>query len=181
MEGSPLLKLSPEIRNDIYELALRHGAAFLIGGNRDFDTRTDPVPKAKVKDAMGLTMVCSKVRNECLQLFYAVNRFKVKTEWRNDSPFPAIRRFQAAIGRENASALRHIRVTFADTWRLQTNYDDLIAYVTALLRLISQSPSCSLLVELLNDNSHTTVMFRSYWLEAKDGQERIGFKQPEDP
>jgi len=75
MDGSPLARLLPELRNRIYEFALFRPEGVLIPfspSNRSYLPRS---PNAQ----LALTTVCREVRAETTLLFYAVNTFVLQT------------------------------------------------------------------------------------------------------
>ncbi|EME83162.1 uncharacterized protein MYCFIDRAFT_174640 [Pseudocercospora fijiensis CIRAD86] len=67
MDQSPFFKLSPELRNLVYEYAV---------------TQSDASVKLLEKQP-GLTMTCRKIRQECLLLFYSLNTFRLEVPQNN--------------------------------------------------------------------------------------------------
>lgn len=68
---SPLAKLSPELRNIIYELALRCAEPVRV---RDtFDLATSFATLDSRKDPLAPTRTCKMIRDDCGSMFYAVN------------------------------------------------------------------------------------------------------------
>jgi hypothetical protein len=65
-EVSPLLELPPELRNTIYHLVL-------TSNNGEYVEITLKV----VKKQTALLRVCSQIRNEATQIFYATNTFLI--------------------------------------------------------------------------------------------------------
>ncbi|KAF7191047.1 hypothetical protein HII31_07562 [Pseudocercospora fuligena] len=62
MDQSPFFRLSPELRNLVYEYAL---------------TQSDG-PADLLEQQPGLTMTCRKIRQECLLLHYSLNIFELE-------------------------------------------------------------------------------------------------------
>ncbi|KAK0264399.1 hypothetical protein B0A54_17928 [Friedmanniomyces endolithicus] len=74
MDDSPLRRLSPELRNRIYELALH------VPGRSGIKVRLGK-RGAQVKNApLALTKVCREIRADTVKMFYAVNSFTVYTK-----------------------------------------------------------------------------------------------------
>lgn len=109
MNTSPFSKLPPELRNRIYELALRHPQPFVI-----FRRQADSIRGAVGSEdgqgegkSLSLLSTCKAVNMECAQLFYAVNDFT----FMDRGAFGARdvrRRFRRTIGDDNAAALRSV-------------------------------------------------------------------------
>lgn len=93
MESSPFAKLSPELRNEIYELALR--------SNRTTLELRD------MKNYNGLTQTCRQIRTECQAMLYALNNFAFTTSNRRLAKFCA---FLEALGPTVIPQLRSLRL-----------------------------------------------------------------------
>ena len=103
MKHSPFSKLSPELRNRIYEYALKSDKPFDI-------TTTAPCGKPRNKmsyiqgNPLALATTCRVIKNECTQLFYANNTFKVTGD-DTDHVFELLDKFCTTIGQANVDAL----------------------------------------------------------------------------
>ena len=75
MDASSLARLSPELRNRIYEFALFRPEGVLIPFSRSNRSYLPRSPNAQ----LALTTVCREVRAETKLLFYAVNTFVLQT------------------------------------------------------------------------------------------------------
>lgn len=84
MESSPFRKLAPELRNQIYHLALQqpgdiHVDVGLIvrGTSRSQSSfRSSGVrARPRLKHALALSRVCRTMRSECAKIFYRLNTF----------------------------------------------------------------------------------------------------------
>lgn len=93
MERSPFAKLSPELRNQIYELVLRSNRATLE--LRD------------IKTYNGLTQTCRQIRAESQPMLYAQNKFAFTTSNTKLEKFSA---FLEAIGAEIIPQIRSLRL-----------------------------------------------------------------------
>ncbi|KAK5124311.1 hypothetical protein LTR85_002014 [Meristemomyces frigidus] len=109
MDNSPLARLPPELRNDIYELALTHDRPYIIPTEQR---------RRSGLSGRGLMRTCRTVRAETTLLFYASNDFVFKCDsYYSLGPksHKCVKEFQAfagTIGEANAAALRS--VSFSD-------------------------------------------------------------------
>lgn len=70
MDNSPFARLSPELRNHIYEIALRHDQPLYVPPS------THLIRKAEYEvSSLGLLRTCKAVSEESTRLFYNVNTF----------------------------------------------------------------------------------------------------------
>lgn len=128
MDDSPLSTLAPELRNYIYELVLTRERPFRIFSNGRSaqldlcDAKTHP---------LALTATCKRIHAECTSMFFAANTFTIC--------LPHVSRFfdvsisgtitprvynmvhlwvfQRAIGKDSASALRHLVLDLGDIYQ----------------------------------------------------------------
>jgi len=114
-----LFRLSAEIRNQIYELALHQNDPINVRRKSESRTRVPPPPlrlEHEVSHPMALTTTCRQIRAECVQLFYATNTFAINCGWSNchgkkrqcERGDKALGDFLHQIGPSNTSALRAI-------------------------------------------------------------------------
>lgn len=75
MENSPLGRLSSELRNEIYELALTADKPLTICTKLSLPSGT---PRAPTGSQPALTRVCRQVRKETLTMFYHTNTFLIE-------------------------------------------------------------------------------------------------------
>lgn len=75
MDDSPFSKLAPELRNQIYDLALRHDTPIAIRWLRVPDTFRLHEPTDEQRHPLALTATCKQARQETLKLFGAANTF----------------------------------------------------------------------------------------------------------
>ncbi|KAK5136598.1 hypothetical protein LTR08_002612 [Meristemomyces frigidus] len=98
MDDSPFGRLSPELRNEVYELCLTQPSAIrifprwgvMLFGNRDYDGPLDTTIEGDIlggrapsetplpRHAFALAKTCKDIRNECGKLMYSCNTFSVK-------------------------------------------------------------------------------------------------------
>ncbi|KAK4550180.1 hypothetical protein LTR36_003147 [Oleoguttula mirabilis] len=111
MENSPLARLPPELRNRIYELALKSDRPFTLV----FKHMLGQEPSAQQRHPTGLARTCKALRKEATQLFYAINAFEIQTDESPDYISTTccylvrnVRAFVDMIGASNACALRSI-------------------------------------------------------------------------
>ncbi|KAK5741402.1 hypothetical protein LTS12_024601 [Elasticomyces elasticus] len=109
MEHSPLGRLSPEIRNRIYELALAHDEPIPIVYTQSTAILRFLQPRNHILP-LALTTTCSAIRMECTQLFFNINHFSVKVQPDGTDRVSLIARFLRAIGSTNAKALKQVTV-----------------------------------------------------------------------
>ncbi|KAK5738769.1 hypothetical protein LTR17_005704 [Elasticomyces elasticus] len=109
MEHSPLGRLSPEIRNHIYELALAHDEPIPIAYTDSTAILRFLQPRNHILP-LALTTTCSAIRMECTQLFFNINHFSVKVQPDGTDRVSPIARFLRAIGSTNAKALKQVTV-----------------------------------------------------------------------
>ncbi|KAK3720878.1 hypothetical protein LTR37_003541 [Vermiconidia calcicola] len=105
MDDSPLAKLSAELHNGIYHLALRSEQPVTVvihrGKSQEAHRRLD-----ELKPPQALTLTCQQIRNESTQVFYSANTFDIP-------------RFYFMIQEMNMKALRSITIsalTFDRRW-----------------------------------------------------------------
>lgn len=94
MDASPIAKLSAELRNEIYSLALY-----------------DDEPRNLLTDHPPLLQTCRQIRNECHLVYYALNTFTMTITGDTqgqDSQSTALR-FVRKIDQLNQKKLQHIR------------------------------------------------------------------------
>ena len=107
MDNSPLRKLPPEVRNIIYDLALRSKT----GDCHITSTRHRPLVLVRGQDnrlPLALTQACRAIRQETRDTFFAVNNFVVKV-----NPGKATLKtsqFRSFIGEDREHALRRITI-----------------------------------------------------------------------
>ncbi|KAK5124150.1 hypothetical protein LTR85_001853 [Meristemomyces frigidus] len=110
MDDSPLAKLPPELRNNIYELALRYKEPIVVSSADALHRRRAQIfsPNGLDSGIFGLAMTCNAIRKECLLLYYSVNEFSLHTDGigQGDDGLRPLYLFRRIIGREAAMALR---------------------------------------------------------------------------
>lgn len=74
MDRSPLAKLPAELRNHVYELALRHPVPLKLYWDPILD-EFHRLEAFRPRLPLALTETCQQVRVECTQIFYAINTF----------------------------------------------------------------------------------------------------------
>ena len=83
MDHSPFSKLPAELRNNIYELAIREPGAVAISvengyiGKRAFQAR----PVGYGARRLALTMTCQEIRNETTAMYYNINSFSITLDF----------------------------------------------------------------------------------------------------
>lgn len=106
MDNSPFSKLSAELRNMIYEYALKQERPIIVTAYSTAK-HTEHEHHTADRHPLALAQTCQEIRGESLQLFYAVNTFtlsfrlaKSQTQVRRQ-----LERFRSAIGLSNANAI----------------------------------------------------------------------------
>lgn len=100
VRSSPLLSLSPELRNFIYSLVIPNNETiYVVAGRKQKYGGPDT-------SALSLTAVCRQLRAETLSLFYGANEFNITLL--NSSGLATATRWILHEG-ENMALLRHIR------------------------------------------------------------------------
>lgn len=129
MENSPCAKLSPELRNNIWELALRADKPIQITGDFHIvaplvDCKLAPNQVQEMAKTLALTQTCRQIHNECALLFFHVNTFEFDSTCTTfpRSSFPDFRR---KIGKASFSAISSVIITtrtrfsLVSRWSLQ--------------------------------------------------------------
>ena len=111
MDQSPLSTLPPEIRNDIYVMALSQDSPITLVHLRRKGWKRLEEPSTK-PNILALTKTCKNVRRECTQIFYAVNTFALRVA-NVDEIEQLLRLFRLHIGTTNDSALRSVVIELA--------------------------------------------------------------------
>ncbi|KAF2164427.1 hypothetical protein M409DRAFT_56691 [Zasmidium cellare ATCC 36951] len=101
MEASPLMRLPPEIRNNIYELALYEPA-----GMRPVLSHPR-APSQVESNPLALALCCRQLYQECIRLFYNINHFWIQSMTADF--VTRLESFSEAIGEQNTAALREVR------------------------------------------------------------------------
>ncbi|GAB1727816.1 hypothetical protein NU195Hw_g2137t1 [Hortaea werneckii] len=92
MDNSPLLRLSPELRNAIYEHLFDDAYAITLQDG---------------KTQQALTKTCRKLREECLGMYYSLVRLNAHLD---DGPATPLARWMETIGRENCLLLNEVNI-----------------------------------------------------------------------
>lgn len=127
MENSPLAKLPAELRNNIWELALRADKPVEVTGDYyieapPVDFKLAPNQVQEMAKALALTQTCRQIHSECILLFFHVNTFEFDSTMFPSSIFPDLRR---KIGNASLSAISSVIITIrtrfsgASKWSLQ--------------------------------------------------------------
>ncbi|EME79170.1 uncharacterized protein MYCFIDRAFT_177814 [Pseudocercospora fijiensis CIRAD86] len=119
--------LSAELRNEIYELALKQKEDQAVGITIDSSTNR---LTTRAKNATALTRTCKQINQESSAMFYAVNNFVIskgpgpetKGKKKNQThEVQILERFLKSIGPKNCAVLLHLDVQvhrpFADSYQ----------------------------------------------------------------
>lgn len=107
MDIGPFEKLPVELRLHIWEYVLQHAKPITLTilssthGISHLNFSDSPTPLR----TLALTKVCRGLRKECLNLFYALNTFKILGST-SRNPITILETFRSAIGDEACSAIR---------------------------------------------------------------------------
>lgn len=109
MDSSPFSKLSAELRNEIYELALSFENTIFITNTSDYRL------KSSTKHPTALLQTCRQIRAEATKMFYANNAFRVcdsrPTEpYGTSNGFTVVQQFFHTIGLHNSNTIKRMRV-----------------------------------------------------------------------
>ena len=190
MDDSPLSKLPGEVRNEIYQLALRHTSPIIICKNENEVMAVNSTP------AMALTAVCRQMRKETLKIFYAVNSFTIQTEYFNscydsmiedgddfDPPdvLSSITAWLAHIGIENKNQIPHLCVdlgffTIEEMYCMSEFYLQFALWEIVSLPLPSTVLHSSIAYEFTEmpfEEVHLTLEFVDFPLANKNTTESI--------
>ncbi|EME79161.1 uncharacterized protein MYCFIDRAFT_79718 [Pseudocercospora fijiensis CIRAD86] len=110
MDSSPLAKLSAELRNEIYELALSFEDTITVTG-----TSASSDLECSIGHPTALIQTCRQIRSEATRMFYANNTFHIGGSGSSDSvevtdAFSVLQRFSHTIGLHNSKAIKRISV-----------------------------------------------------------------------
>ena len=117
MKHSPLGRLPPELRNHIYHLALYEPKPIVVRpyGYEIVEcnkSRTQPPP---CPSPVALTITCKAIRQESVQVFYAINTFMVAdAEGSPEHAVMSARDFIAQIRQRNSLAVRSMIVDIGE-------------------------------------------------------------------
>ncbi|KAK5684036.1 hypothetical protein LTS10_003900 [Elasticomyces elasticus] len=92
MDDSPFARLSPELRNAIYEAAFNTEYAITLQDNAI---------------QHGITRTCRQLRRETLHMYYSLARFNAHLD---DGPTAPLARWLEVLGRDNCLLLREVNV-----------------------------------------------------------------------
>ncbi|KAK5698215.1 hypothetical protein LTR97_007176 [Elasticomyces elasticus] len=111
MADSLFARLSPEMRNIIYEFALQQHEPIVVRWYDDLDDHPEDVVSNTVdKFTTALTKTCRQISKECGTMFYAINDFQFDSSVDSMSKTRIAKRFLGIIGGENAKAMRFMIV-----------------------------------------------------------------------
>ncbi|GIZ43713.1 hypothetical protein CKM354_000693000 [Cercospora kikuchii] len=123
MDDSPLGKLAPEIRNTIYEHVLIHDEHIWVNMMHDSagrPTRMRLINQKFNRRPTALLAVCRQTMEECTEMFYTNNRFRLgptNIDNGTGNDITALGYFMSAIGVSNQFHLRHVAVAVIGTPR----------------------------------------------------------------
>lgn len=153
MDASPLAQLSGELRNEIYALVLH------VHEGIGIDASGDSI-KAHATPPLQLTRVCRRIRNETLNLFYALITFTVYThhlegtveafQWR-----ALLEEWSMVVGKERTKQIMTINFDFGSSWKGKTRsmeWPGLRSTVSAICHPQSKTTFC-LRVPLLSGDA----------------------------
>ncbi|KAK3636414.1 hypothetical protein LTR56_014201 [Elasticomyces elasticus] len=111
MANSFFGRLMPEVRNTIYELALRQPEPIVVRWHDDREDHPEDVVSNSVdKFITALTKTCKQIGKECGTMFYAINKFQFDSSADSMPKTIIVERFLDTIGGENAKAMRFMIV-----------------------------------------------------------------------
>lgn len=115
MENSPFAKLPAELRNNVWELALRADKPVQITGDFHIvlppvDCKLAPSQVQEMAKILALTQTCRQIHSECALLFFHFNTFEFDSTCTTfpGSSFPDFRR---KIGKASFSAISSANIT----------------------------------------------------------------------
>ncbi|KAK4952368.1 hypothetical protein LTR10_009174 [Elasticomyces elasticus] len=136
---SPFLRLPPELRNSIYELALQQPEPVVIRRLGKVWPECRQPSSQLPHHATALTRTCKLIRGEDTQLFYAINTFIILCEHVNHRyKLLPLCDFLDQIGQQNKSALRFINVDIGSFTDLYDN--DVFGQLWLLAGLVGLEP-----------------------------------------
>ncbi|KAK5725081.1 hypothetical protein LTR17_013280 [Elasticomyces elasticus] len=111
MADSLFARLSPEMRNIIYEFALQQSEPIMVRWHDDRDDHPEDVASSSVdKYTTALAQTCRQIGKECGTMFYAINKFQFDSSTDSIPKTTIVNRFLDTIGGENAKAMRFMSV-----------------------------------------------------------------------
>jgi len=166
MNHSPLARLPPELRNNVYELALQQSNAVTVCLTKS--TMNHASRLANIDNTISLLQTCTQIRTEATQLFFSVNCFTVALDadivrrhgWARGTPgrtadlLAPLRAFEDAIGEKYTSLLSSVVLRLGSEGSALSVHDfgptkdrDLVAAVSLeLRRWVDRSPGRSVVL-----------------------------------
>lgn len=105
MDQSPLKKIAPELRNQIYELVLTASGPIAFRFSEKDQTWICDL-KHRYGDLLAITETCRAIHSECKEMVYALNTFELKTP--QGDVYTAIDRFLPFIDHSAFALMRSI-------------------------------------------------------------------------
>ncbi|KAF7196752.1 hypothetical protein HII31_01891 [Pseudocercospora fuligena] len=147
MDDSLFGKLSPELRNTVYELVLVNSAHIHIKARRNSDTDR-AVTRMSGDDSerldVALLRACKQIHQEATSILYHDNKFNFTNE--QDDSASAFENFTMVIGPQNANMLRTCFIVGGASQLVPTEYNDqhkqLKSWGKKVLNLSAQLPKC---------------------------------------
>lgn len=143
MDGSPLIKLPPEIRNYIYELLLKQTQTFVLH-NSCTRIAWSVTHRTLVPTRMlALTETCKAIHEECTPLFYGINKFMLLLPLHKSAHLGSMLGvFMRQIGTLPTSALRFVSIKM-NRFSTQDLRDGKVARVLCSIIGVVRSKLCS--------------------------------------
>ena len=174
MDGSPLVKLPPEIRNNIYELVLKQTQLVVLeatsknGVFADWRLAEDSPMESEM---LALTKTCHHVHDESKQLFFAINTFELRLGHSTRQSYDySFEDFCMQIGEVNASALRsvvidverfasrHVLPSFFGEGQLSHTLSAIIGVVQRELQMLHKTCSVHLKFGIISHRTYHAVL-----------------------
>ena len=165
MDDSPLKKLSPELRNHIYELTLPLDGVFKIQEVKQFDgwrTKVRFQASSDQRHRFALNQVCKEIRQECTPMLYGRNRFEIRYSCGDcKTPEKVVQEFYHNIGPDVASWLRKINIDLKefDWFWDQENASILLDWLMEINALAVKIPQCVIEAAIDLSGLHGRVLF----------------------
>ncbi|KAK4499639.1 hypothetical protein PRZ48_010157 [Zasmidium cellare] len=166
MDNSPLAKLSPELRNRVYEYALIFDDTQLHVTADHYNAKMHTTNECAQLRPLALTTTCRQIRQETSQMFYHYNTFNIHfekhTEDQDRDETCLLQRFSANMGGVNATNLRRIAVTIGrESFMAEVpgRVDDIRHQLLVLRTFALASPNCEVLCKFSWAPRHTSIEY----------------------
>lgn len=159
MDDSPFAKLPPELRDHIYDAALRFSDDVVLSELRR-EGGSGLYSESDTKQvSLGILLLCQQITKEATKRLYAINTFAVVQNKVDASCDEVLSKFIHSIGKTNAESLQSIRVSYTLTQGTIFN-GQFRSHLRRLRDVVRRIPHCLMKVDLSFFDIYKTILLQ---------------------